>query len=394
MNIYARRTRTLPKSFIREILKATQDPKVISFAGGLPNPTFFPVKEIGEATAKVLRQAGKASLQYSTTEGYLPLRQYIAERYSIKGLSVHPDEILITNGSQQGLDLVGKVFIDRHDRIAIEQPGYLGAIQAFSVYEPQFCPVPLLDDGIDIDILSETLEKQPVKLFHTVINFQNPSGITYSRQKRVELAELLAHHGSVLVEDDPYGQLRFEGDDLPSAAGLLGERAVLLGSFSKTVAPGLRLGWVCAKREVMEKIIVVKQASDLHSNYLSQRILHQYLVDNDVDTHIARIRQSYKRQRDLMMSLIEEQFPEGTCLTRPEGGMFLWVTLPEGISSLKLFELAIEEHVAFVPGKPFYVDGGGDNTLRLNFSNSDEDRIDQGIRRLARIVKRELAKSK
>jgi len=395
MKIYdAKRMRTLPNSFIREILKATQDPKVISFAGGLPNPRFFPVKEIGEAAAKVLRQAGKASLQYSTAEGYLPLRQYIAERYSMKGLKVHPDEILITNGSQQGLDLVGKIFIDKHDRIAIEQPGYLGAIQAFSVYEPQFCPVPLLDDGIDIDMLKKTLEEQLVKLFHTVINFQNPSGITYSQQKRVELAKLLAHHRSVLVEDDPYGQLRFEGDDLPSVAGLLGERAVLLGSFSKTVAPGLRLGWVCAKRDVMEKIIVVKQASDLHSNYLSQRILHQYLIDNDLDAHIAQIRRSYKRQRDLMVSLIEEQFPEGTRLTRPEGGMFLWVTLPEGISSLKLFELAIEEHVAFVPGKPFYVDGDGDNTLRLNFSNSDEDRIDQGIRRLAGIVKRELAKIK
>jgi 2-aminoadipate transaminase len=394
MKIYANRMSTIPKSFIREILKATQDPKVISFAGGLPNPRFFPVNEIGEAAAKVLRQAGKASLQYSTTEGYLPLRQYVAERYSTKGLSVHPDEILITNGSQQGLDLVGKVFIEKHDRIAIEQPGYLGAIQAFSVYEPKFCPVPLLEDGIDIDILRKTLQKQPVKLFHTVINFQNPSGITYSRQKRIKLAKLLAGHGTILIEDDPYGQLRFEGNDLPSVAGMLGDRAVLLGSFSKTVAPGLRLGWVCAKSDVMDKIIVVKQASDLHSNYLSQRILHQYLIDNDVDTHIAQIRRSYKRQRDLMVSLIEEQFPNGTHLTRPEGGMFLWVTLPEGISSLKLFELAIEEHVAFVPGKPFYVDGGGDNTLRLNFSNSDEDRIDQGIRRLARIVKRELAKSK
>ena len=394
-NLFADRMTKTHKSFIREILKVTVNPEVISFAGGLPNPNTFPVQEIMEASKKVLTEDGEDVLQYSTTEGYLPLREYIADRYlKRKGLKISPDEILITNGSQQTLDLVGKVFLNKGDRIIVERPGYLGTLQAFAIFEPIFEPVPLLEDGIDVDLFEKALCSNKIKLFHAVINFQNPSGVTYSREKRPALADICQNHNMVFVEDDPYGELRFMGEDLPSMRSYLEENIILLGSFSKIVAPGLRLGWICAKKDVMEKIIIAKQASDLHSNYLSQRIVYRYLADNDIDNHILKIREIYKRQRDLMVSMIEKTFPEEAESTRPEGGMFLWITLPENLSSLDLFEMAQKEKVAFVPGKAFYVDGGGDNTLRLNFSNSDEEKIKEGIKRLAKVIKKLLIENK
>jgi 2-aminoadipate transaminase len=389
--LFANRMGTTHKSFIREILKVTEDPKIISFAGGLPNPKFFPVKEIANASLKVLEENGENVLQYSTTEGYFPLREYIAERYrKKKGLKVDPDEILITNGSQQGLDLIGKVFLDTGDQIVIERPGYLGAIQAFSMYEPLFQSIPLFDDGIDTDLLEKTFMRNRIKLFYAVPNFQNPSGITYSKQRRRDVANVLKKHNAIFVEDDPYGELRFIGEGLPSIRAYLEDNTILLGSFSKIITPGLRLGWVCAKKDIMERIIVAKQASDLHSNYLSQRIVYQYLIDNDIDKHILKIRDAYKKRRDLMVSMIAEYFPEEIKYTKPEGGMFLWITLPEGISSSDLVDLAIKENVAFVPGNAFYVDGGGNNTLRLNFSNSDEEKIEEGIKRLAKIIRKSL----
>jgi len=389
--LFAKRMGTSQKSFIREILKVTEDPNIISFAGGLPNPEFFPVKEIANASLRVLEENGKNVLQYSTTEGYLPLREYIAKRYrKTKELEVDPDEILITNGSQQGIDLIGKIFLDKGDQIVIERPGYLGAIQAFSMYEPLFQAIPLLDDGIDTDLLEKTFTLNKIKLFYAVPNFQNPSGITYSMKKRRDTANILKKHNVIFVEDDPYGELRFIGEDLPSMRSYLEDNTILLGSFSKIITPGLRLGWICAKKDIMERIIVAKQASDLHSNYLSQRIIHQYLIDNDIDKHILKIRDAYKKRRDLMVSMIAENFPEEIKYTEPKGGMFLWITLPEGISSLDLFDIAIKENVAFVPGNAFYVDGSGNNTLRLNFSNSDEEKIEEGIKRLANIIKKSL----
>ncbi len=394
-NMYASRMSKVHKSFIRDILKVTADPKVISFAGGLPNPQFFPLKDLADSCTKVLAEDGASALQYSTTEGYLPLRQYIAERYSAKkGLQVDPDEILITNGSQQGLDLIGKVFLNAGDRVVIERPGYLGAIQAFSIYEPVFEPIPLLEDGIDTDLLSKALNEDQTKLFHAVVNFQNPSGVTYSKQKRLELAEIFKDRGTILVEDDPYGELRFAGQNLPSMKNYLRDNLVLLGSFSKIVAPGLRLAWICATKDVMERIIVAKQASDLHSNCLSQRIVYQYLSDHDIDEHIVKIREVYRNQRNLMISSIETYFPEEVEFTRPEGGMFLWMTLPENISALRLFDLAGGENVAFVPGSAFYVDEGGKNTLRLNFSNSNAEEIEEGIKRLAKVTKKLLVENK
>jgi 2-aminoadipate transaminase len=387
--LFANRMGSVQKSFIREILKVTENPQVISFAGGLPNPRLFPVKEIREASVKVLDECGDTALQYSTTEGFLPLRQYLADRYLKKrGLAAGPEEILITNGSQQGLDLVGKVFLDRGDGVIIERPGYLGAIQAFSMFQPQWHSAPLLEDGVDTQVLATALQSHRIKLFYGVPNFQNPSGITYSAQNRVEAADILKQHDTVFVEDDPYGELRFIGQDLPFLKAYLGDRGILLGSFSKIIAPGLRLGWICAARKIMDKIIIAKQAADLHSNYFAQRVVHRYLVDNDIDaSHLARIRREYKKQREAMVSAIEQHFPDGVRYTKPEGGMFLWATLPEGISSLELFDSAARENVAFVPGAPFYVDGGGASTLRLNYSNSDEATIEEGIKRLGKAIK-------
>jgi 2-aminoadipate transaminase len=385
--IFADRMSFVHKSFVREILKVTEDREVISFAGGLPNPRCFPVQEIAAAAEKVLNECGEAALQYATSEGYLPLRQMIARRYAEQGVLVSPSEILITNGSQQGLDLLGKAFLNKGDGIIVERPTYLAAIQSFGLFEPRFHSVPLQEDGVDPEAIEKSLTQDESKLFYSVPNFQNPTGITYSREKRRAVAEKLQGNNTVFIEDNPYGELRFIGENEPSMRTFLGDDCVLLGSFSKIVSPGIRLGWIAACPEIMEKLIVAKQASDLHSNYLCQRIVHQYLLDNDIERHIAKIRKIYKEQRDHMVQMMEECFPEEVCFTRPEGGMFLWATLPESMSALDLFHQAIKENVAFVPGQAFYANGGGNNTMRLNFSNSDEDKISEGIIRLAKVIK-------
>jgi 2-aminoadipate transaminase len=391
--LFAKRMEQAHRSFIREILKVTQDPEIISFAGGLPNPKCFPVTGVAAAAARVFAESGPNAMQYSTTEGFLPLREWIAARYrKCFEMTVDPEEILITNGSQQGLDLIAKVFLDEGDRVVLEKPAYLGAIQAFSVFEPEFRTVNLEDDGADLDQLQQCLTVDHPKLFYTVANFQNPSGITYSPEKRAGVARLLQNCPTVLVEDDPYGELRFLGEGTKPIRSYCKQRAILLGSFSKIVAPGLRMGWIYAPRAIMEKLITVKQGADLHSNYLTQRIIYQHLKDNDLDQHISFIRATYKKQRDLMVQMLEEYCPSEVQFTRPEGGMFLWLTLPEGVSALELLDETIEEKVAFVPGNAFYTDGSGGNTLRLNFSNSDEVKIEKGIKLLGKAIARFLEK--
>lgn len=390
-SIFADRMSAVHKSFIREILKVTEDPEIISFAGGLPNPRLFPVQELSEAARKVLDEFGPSALQYSITEGHLPLREYVSRRYAKRGVKVSPEEILITNGSQQGLDLAGKVFLNKGDEVLVERPTYLAALQSFGMYEPVFNSVTLEEDSPDLGSLEDALKRKAPKIFYTVPNFQNPTGISYSREKRQGVADLLAGQDTFFIEDDPYGELRFKGRDEPSMENFLGYKAILLGSFSKIVSPGVRLGWICAQDEIMEKLIVAKQASDLHSSCLSQRVVYQFLMDNEIDDHISRIREAYGAQRDLMLKVMEESFPEGVKYTKPEGGMFLWVTLPEGFSSLELFHRAINEKVAFVPGQAFFADGSGGNTMRLNFSNSDPERIVEGITRLSKSVKEMMA---
>lgn len=383
-NIFSERIIDVPKSFIREILKVAVEPDIISFAGGLPNRDLFPVSALQEASNDVFDSAGKEVLQYSNTEGYLPLREYIAQRYETKkGIKVSPENILITNGSQQGLDLLAKVFLNQGDEIIIEEPGYLGAIQAFSIYSPSFRTVQLSDEGLNIQELTGLLNTYNPKLMYTVPNFQNPSGISYAKSNREAVANLIKDKDIYLIEDDPYGELRYIGEDIISFKKILPEQTILLGSFSKVVAPSFRIGWVVAPDYIMEKLIIAKQASDLHTNYISQRILDQYLSDNDLNEHISLIKDTYNRQRKAMLNSITKYFSDEIKCTKPEGGMFLWVTLPDDIPAMEFFDLAIQNKVAFVPGDPFYINKKNTSTLRLNYSCVDEKNIEMGIKRLA-----------
>ncbi len=380
---YATRMETTPRSFIREILKVTEKPEMISFAGGLPNPDLFPVEELAEIARDVIAGDGRSALQYSTTEGYPPLREWIAARYKkYYHMDVSPDDLLITNGSQQSLDLVGKVFINRGSPVAIERPGYLGAIQAFSLYEPRFQAVPLGAAGPDATSLASFLKKQKPVFFYGIPNSQNPSGVTWSRDNRREVADIVADTQAILIEDDAYGEIRFNGVHLPPLRSFLPDQVVMTGSFSKIIAPGLRMGWICAPREIREQLVTVKQGTDLHSNILSQHIIARFLSEFPVDDHIRRITTTYHRQCTCMIQAIQDFFPKRITCNRPDGGMFLWAEMPEGYSSMELFERALSRDVAILPGIPFYTDGGGLNTMRLNFSNQPEDRIREGIRRL------------
>ncbi|MFW5735342.1 MAG: PLP-dependent aminotransferase family protein [Oceanidesulfovibrio sp.] len=388
----ASRLASVRPSFIREILKVTEDPSVISFAGGLPNPDLFPLDALNDAASKVFRDEGPQALQYSTTEGFFPLREWIANRYAGRGVEVSPQDILITTGSQQGLDLIGKCFIDTGETVLLERPGYLGAIQAFSLMSPRFCTTPLDKDGPALEPMAQTLAQDKPTVFYAVPNFQNPSGVSWSAEKRAAAAGLLQESETLFVEDDPYGELRFAGTAHPPvSARLEPNRRILLGSFSKIAAPGLRVGWLVAGPMLRRHLVTAKQAADLHTSTLNQRILARFLEDSDLDAHIAKIREAYGRHAAVMIQAMEKLFPEDVDFTRPEGGMFLWATLPEGCSAMELFERAIQAKVAFVPGAPFHVDGSGDRSMRLNFSNASETMIEEGVRRLAGCLKEYLA---
>ncbi|MBA4358944.1 MAG: aspartate aminotransferase, partial [Desulfovibrio sp.] len=346
---FAERMQGAQRSFIREILKITVDPSVISFAGGLPNPESFPVAGIAAAAQAVLEESGARALQYSATEGSLPLRQWIAARYGLKkGMDVDEGDILITTGSQQALDLAAKVLVDEGDPVVMEKPGYLGAIQAFSLFRPSWRSVPLEHDGPNLAALDRALAG--AKLFYAVTSFQNPSGLTYSEAKRAAVAELLRRHDCFFLEDDPYGELRFAGADLPPVYKQRPENSLLLGTFSKIAAPGFRLGWIVARGGIMERLVIAKQAADLHTGSLDQMVVERFLRDNDFEAHVARIRTLYGGQCRAMQQAIARHFPRDVQVTAPEGGMFLWATLPAGLSSTELLELAVERKVAFVPG--------------------------------------------
>lgn len=389
-DLFSDRIKKTKASFTREILKVAGSTDVISFAGGLPNPISFPLEELSEASERIIRSARDKVFQYSTTEGYLPLRQYIADRYEKRfGLQFSPDDIMITTGSQQGLDLTGKALLNKGDGIIIEEPGYLGAIQAFSLYEPNFIPVSLEEDGINLEELERAIQKNSAKIFYTVPNFQNPTGISYSAEKREAVYKILEKHKIVLIEDDPYSELRFEGEAYPYiGAGKL-EYSVLFGTFSKTISPGMRLGFICTKnKKLMNYLNVAKQGSDLHTNIFAQYLVHDYLMHHEYELHISKIKALYKEQSDAMLAAIEKYFPSYVTHTIPMGGMFMWVTLNNGMAAVDLLKEAGEEKVLFVPGDPFYTDKERVNTLRLNYTNSDKATIDEGIRRLGNIFYR------
>lgn len=393
-DLFSDRMSDVPRSFIREILKVTLDHEVISFAGGLPNRLLFPLEEIREATDKVFKTHGRNILQYSSSEGYPELREYISDRYrEKKNINIPSENILITSGSQQGLDLLGKIFLNDRDSLIIEEPGYLGAIQAFSIYKPKFFPIPVSEKGMDTGKLKEALSSEKPKLMYMVPNFQNPSGISYSEENKREVSELLRGRSTIVIEDDPYGDLRFEGEAGKSFRELLPDATVLLGSFSKTIVPGFRLGWIAAPKRIMEKLIIAKQAADLHTSHFTQAIICRYLRDNDIDSHINKILAVYGSQCSAMIRSIQKYFPREVTHTRPQGGMFIWAELPKNRASLDLFELAVKEKVIFVPGDPFYVNKTRTRTLRLNFSCVDEKTIDIGISRLGGAIRELTGKS-
>jgi len=386
--IFSDRIHDVPRSFIREILKASLDPDVISFAGGLPNREFFPVDKLRHAANTVFEQQGAGCLQYSNSEGLVELRRFIAERYlKEQNIRVSAENILITNGSQQALDLIAKITINDGDQVVIEEPGYLGAIQALTFYRPEYMAVAVSDTGMDCQQLADYCKKGSPKLMYTVPNFQNPSGITYSEQNRKDIAEIVSGKPLLLVEDDPYGALRFSGKPVPSFYHYLPDQTLLLGSFSKVVVPGFRLGWVVAPDAIFDKLLIAKQAADLHTCNFTQYIIHRFLQDNDLDDHVKTINNVYGRQCRAMLDAIDANFPEEVTCTRPEGGMFLWGTLPKQLSAMELFELAVKKEVVFVPGDPFYTTAQRTSTFRLNFSCVDESLAREGIVRLADAIK-------
>jgi len=391
-SVLARRTENMRSSLIRELLKITQQPGVISFAGGLPAPEMFPVREFREACSHVLATEPDKALQYGPTQGYGPLLDYLAEQGQKYGVPSLAENILVTNGSQQALDLVGRVFIDPGDIILVGEPTYLGAIQAFRVYGPKFVTVPLDDDGMQVDLLEPILRRHPVKFIYVLPNFQNPAGTTMPVERRQELVRLAATYGAFIVEDDPYGELRFEGEDVPPIVSLHKENVIYLSTFSKTLAPGIRLGWVSAPSDTVAKLTQAKQGTDLHTGTFVQYLVNDICQRGLVKSHVRRIRRTYRERRDVMLDAMAEFFPPEVSWTRPQGGLFLWARLPASVDAERLFHVALEEQVAFVPGYAFYPNDGGHNAMRLNFSAMGPEQIVKGIRRLGRAIQREMAR--
>jgi 2-aminoadipate transaminase len=348
---------------------------------------FFPLEELERATVKMFQTRGKQALQYHVTEGYYSLREYIAQRYRHRyNLEIKPEQVLITNGSQQALDIIGKLFLNPDDIVLLERPTYLGALQCLSMFQPRWREATLNQDGIDISELGEQLQDNRVKMFYSIPNFQNPTGIRYSLEKRKAAASVLEKFDTLIVEDDPYGELVFNNDPLPHLYSFLPDQTILLGSFSKIIAPGFRLGWMIATPELIRKATIIKQASDLHSGNVAQFILHQFLQDNDLETHIEKIRVGYAQQRDVMISTIRGFFPRSVRYTQPEGGMFAWLTLPDSITSRELLRRSMEKKIVFVPGDTFYASTPDSQTLRMNFSNVEAVKMKEALQVLAGLI--------
>jgi 2-aminoadipate transaminase len=395
---FAQRTKVVKSSIIRELLKLTQRPEVISFAGGLPAPELFPIERFQEACQRVLAEKGSSALQYGTTEGYAPLREMIAHNMSRYGIVAGIENVLITSGSQQALDLIGKLLVNPGDHVLVEAPTYLGALQAFDVYGAEYVSIPIDDDGLQTELLEEALRSGP-KFMYVLPNFQNPGGVTLSEGRRHKLVFLADKYGIPLIEDDPYGQLRYEGEHLPALVVIDRENllrddgyrmgnVIYLSTFSKTLAPGLRLGWIVAPTDVIAKLVQLKQGADLHTSTFALFVAYEVARDGFLDEHVRNIRQVYRQRRDAMLAALKEFFPPEVTWTHPAGGLFLWVNLPEDMECQALFEVALRENVAFVPGDCFYAGSNeGRRHMRLNFSNAQPEQIREGIRRLSLAVR-------
>jgi 2-aminoadipate transaminase len=380
-------------SDIREILKVTALPEVISLAGGLPAPELFPIDEYRRAFEWVLESDGALALQYGPSEGYRPLREFLSERLSRAGILCSCDDLLITNGSQQALDLIAKITLDPGDAVLVEKPTYLGALQAFNQYQPSYAVAGMDEDGMCVDEVEQLLSSnRRIKFIYAIPNFQNPTGRTMSLERRRQLVEVAGHYGVPIVEDDPYGELRYEGEPVPSLKSLDTTGCVIyLGTFSKILAPGLRLGWAVAAPEAMEALLHGKQPSDLHTGMAQQMATYEVIKNGYLEHHVEEIKAFYKERRDVMLRALEEHFPSDAHFTRPAGGLFVWAELPRFVDTRELLIEAVQERVAFVPGQGFHPDNSGTNTMRLNFSNVPPEQLREGVRRLGNAIQRRLS---
>lgn len=393
-NKFADRASLVKSSETREILKVTERPEIISFAGGLPAPELFPIEALKEACTAVLNEEGATSLQYSTTEGYIPLREVICQRMKTIGINSPIENVLITSGSQQAIDLTGRLFINEGDTIICESPTYLAAINAFKSYNPKFVEVAMDDDGMVMEELEKKLQEHPdTKFIYTIPDFQNPTGRTLKLERRKRMIELANEFDVLIVEDNPYGAIRFAGEALPPVKHFDTEnRVIYISTFSKIFAPGLRLGWICADESFIEKYVAFKQTADLHTDSFAQRITAKYVELYNIEDHIDKIKAVYKERCTAMLSCIEEFFPKNLAYSKPEGGLFIWVELPEDVDSTYIFTECLKNNVACVPGTPFYPNGTQRNTLRLNYSNMSIEKIIEGMKRMGEVLHRELEK--
>ncbi|RKN37202.1 PLP-dependent aminotransferase family protein [Streptomyces hoynatensis] len=382
----ASRARSVGSSPVREILALTARPEVISFAGGLPAPDLFDAAAIRAAYDRVLAEDPHRALQYSTTEGDPALRAAVAARLGARGLPTGPDDLLVTGGSQQALTLIATALLEPGDAVLVEDPTYLAALQCFGFAGARVVPVPCDEEGIDPEALAGLVDRERPKLLYLVPNFQNPTGRTLPAERRRALAEVAARHGLWIVEDDPYGELRFGGREVPwiSCFEAAGDRTVLLGSFSKIMAPGMRLGWLRAPADLRRACVIAKQAADLHSSTVDQAAAARYLADADLDGHLARVRAAYRARRDALLDGLGAALPPGSTWNRPEGGMFVWVRLPQGQDATALLRKAVTHDVAYVPGAPFYAGPPDPATLRMSFTTHTPAEIREGLARLAR----------
>ena len=390
---YSKNALNMKRSEIRELLKVTRRPDIISFAGGLPAPETFPVKDLADISCKVLQEKGAMALQYGPTEGEAPLREEIAKLMHHEKAAVKPENILITAGSQQGLDIVSRIFLDPKDIAIVELPSYIGGLQAFTSYRAKMIGIPQDNEGLRTDILAETLTKlarkrKTAKFIYVVPDFQNPSGVTLSLERRKELLELAYKHEIPLIEDSPYRELRYSGETLPAIYSLdTRDQTIVLRTFSKILCPGLRLAWIMAPEEWMDRMVIAKQSMDLSSPTYTQLIAAEYLARGLLPKQIENIRSLYGRKLKTMLEALKSHMPKGVKWTKPEGGLFLWVRLPPKMSANELFPKAIENKVAYVVGSAFHCNGKGQNTMRLNFSFPSEQQINEGIQRLAKMIK-------
>lgn len=402
--LYADRTRLADSEAIKEVLRLIRQPGIISFAGGVPAPEMFPYDRVREATARVMADATfTQALQYGLTEGYPPLRQLLADEMTAQGVPCTVDNVLITTGSQQGLNLIAAALINPGDRVIVEEPTYFGMLQVWNSYAPDYVQVATDDDGILPAALEEALKAGPTKLIYLIPNFQNPMGVTIHADRRAEIVRLAAQYGVPIIEDDPYGKLRFEGEAAPSLIAHDARRhggpsvdagnVLNLGTFSKMLAPGFRVAWVIGPAEVIRELATAKQGNDLHTSTFSQIVAYETAKDGFVDRHVVGLREVYRARRDAMLEALEETFPPGVTWTHPEGGLFLWVRLPDGLDANDVLARAVEAGVAYVPGPVFFPNGGGQNTFRMSFATAEPDVIGQGVTILAGVIREALAET-